>query len=794
MIVSLNWLKEYVELDSSVDVKEICDRLTMTGTKVEKYVKFGEKVDKVYAARVESVDRHPLDNDLKKLIVTTGEQNYSVVAKITDVQKGDVVPLALEGATIPNKEIKAQEIKSVLSNAMICHMNDLGLNKELYSMVKPSGLISLPKTTPLGMDINEVLGLGDYLIEFEITPNRPDCLAVEGLARELAITFGTTCKPLWQDKVVELKKVKEIDGLSVDIETTTCERYMANVAKNITITEAPYDMQIKLLKSGLSVKNNIVDITNFVMLEIGQPLHAFDKNAVGNKIIVKLAKEGQEMEMIDNETRVLSSNMMVISSDKANLAVAGVMGSLDSAIKPFTKNIVFESATFIRGSIRETTKRLGLRSDASHRFEKGLSAKLVESAMARVCDLMNANGYSEEMNCTVIDDNDTYTFENKIILDCDKINSILGLSLTEYEIVDILKGLNMKLEFGIITVPYYRQDVLRIEDLAEEIARIYGYEKLNSTLPVMSTTFANLTPMQKFEEELKTTVLNKGFNEIYTYSFFSEETLKKVTLGKNSELNNLIKLVNPLSIDFEYMRTTTIPHMLEALDTNYSKKNVSPKLFELARVFLDPKKIKDNELPTEEMRLSLGFYDNTLDFYYLKDVVMSILAKHKINPEIRRSEFAALHPGISADIYVGDKLLARLGKVNPKVIANYNLPENTYVAEIYIQNMLDLKVSEIKYKELPKYPAVERDIALVVDSKVLSSDLIKVMKNTSDLVEDVKLFDVYQGKQIAEGKKSLAYQIILRDLNKTLTEDEITKVITEILTNLNKEFEAEIRK
>ena len=528
------------------------------------------------------------------------------------------------------------------------------------------------------------------------------------------------------------------------------------------------------------------------MYEVGQPLHAFDLDVIGNNINVRQAKNNEEIEMLDNSTKTLDSDMMVIANDKEAIAVAGVMGGSKSSVTLNTKKIAFESATFVRGNVRNTAKKLNLRSEASSRYEKGLSSRLVLPAMARVVDLVNSLGISN-MNLEIIDIDNTSFIDSKVFIDYEKINNILGLSLNMEDIDNILKSLNIKVDIGIISVPYYREDITIIEDVAEEVARIYGYDRLLSTLPKTQETFAKFTPIQKLEDELKNICMIKGFNEIYTYSFFSKQTLEKATLGKDSKLNDLVKLSNPLSIDFEFMRTTTIPHMLEALETNSSKKNVDVKLFELGRVFLDSKNTSKGELVTEKNRITLGLYGNNFDFYYIKNIVMSIISKYKINTTIARSTNIILHPGMSADIFVSDKLIATFGKVNPKVISNYELPENTYIAEIHIDNLFYNKVNTFKYIELPKYPAVERDIALLTDDKVLSGDLITEMKQTSNLVEEVKLFDVYKDEKLGENKKSMAYKIILRDKTKTLNEEDITKVIDNILNNLKTKFNANIR-
>ena len=383
MNVSLNWLKEYVDLDENIGIQEIVDKLTMSGSKVEKFVKFGERVENVYTAMVTSISMHPVRNELKVVTVDMGGKFYKIVAKIPDIKVGDIVPVALENAKIIGKEVKKAEVDGIMSEAMICHILDLGLDKEMLPIVRQSGLIAFPNDVEIGKSVNDVLDLGDYIIEFEITPNRPDCLSVEGIARELAVTFGKQCKPLWQDKEVELLRTENIDGITVNINTENCNNYILNVANNVSIKDAPWDMRLKLMKCGYGTKNNIVDITNFVMLEMGQPLHAFDKNSLRGNIEVRQAKENEQIVLLDETKKELTSKDMVIADSNSAIAIAGVMGGLDSAVNNSTISVVFEAASFVRGSIRNTSKRLQLRTDASSKYEKGLPTELTKRAMQR---------------------------------------------------------------------------------------------------------------------------------------------------------------------------------------------------------------------------------------------------------------------------------------------------------------------------------------------------------------------------------------------------------------------------
>jgi len=794
MNVSLNWLKEYAKLDDNLDIKEITERLTMSGSKVEKYEKYGESTEGVYTGLVENIVKHPEDDTFNIVTLNLGDRTYTAVAKIPDIQIGDIVPVALPNAKIIGKIVKEDLVKGIKSECMICHILDLGLTKENFPIVKSSGLISFPKDVKIGEDVSKLIGLGDYVIEFEITPNRSDCLSVEGLARETAVTFGLECVELWQDKAVDLNNVQNIDKLSVKIETENCKKYVMGVAKNINIGTSPFEMQVKLMKSGYAVINNIVDITNFVMLEMGQPLHAFDRDILNKEIIVRQAYENEKIVTLDKVDRTLNTNNMVIADSEKAVAIAGVMGGLDSAISSKTTSVVIESANFVRGSIRNTSKKLLLRTDASAKYEKGLAPDLTEHAMNRVSYLINTLGVGN-ITPNVVNVNNYEQSDYKLEVYYNKINNIVGTNLSTTQINKILNNLNLKVTNGIAQVPYYREDIRIIEDLSEEIARIYGYDKLPSTMPTTAATFGGRTEKQIFEDKIKSLSIASGCSEIYTYTFFSLDTLKKAISEDNKKLYNLVKLENPLSKDFEYMRTTTVPHMLEALERNNLRKNNDVKLFDLGKVFLNAENILNNELCNEQLHLTLGMYGDNLNFYELKDIVSNILRNFKIEIDIVRSTETYLHPGMSADLLFNDEVVATIGKVNPKIIQNYTLPENTYIAIIYIEKIYENKISKIKYRELPKFPTVERDIAFVINEDVLSGDIVKEIKNIDkNIVENVSLFDVYQGNQIEQGKKSMAYRIRLRSNDKTLEDAEISAFMDNLFNMLNSKFKAEVRK
>ncbi|MDD3304095.1 MAG: phenylalanine--tRNA ligase subunit beta [Clostridia bacterium] len=797
MNVSLNWLKEYVDIDESISIKEITDRLTMSGSKVETYEEFGKKTKNVVTGIVEAISSHPSEESFKVLTMNIGSRVVTAVAKIPDVEVGDIIPVALPGAAIIGKEVKESDVAGVTSECMVCHIEDLGLDAKVLSWCKPSGLIAFPKDVKAGMDVNDVLGLGDYIIEFEITPNRPDCLSIEGMANELALTFGKPLPKVWQYTEPNLVKKDNVSGITVTIDTPNCKRYTMGVANDIIVKDAPYEMQLKLIKCGIRPINNIVDITNYVMLEMGEPLHAFDKEMLAsNEIVVRQAKEGESLETLDGIKRNLDSSMMVITNATKPVALAGIMGGETSGIHQNTKSVVIEAANFVRGSIRNTSRKLLLRSDSSGRFEKGLPIDLTVHAMNRVINLMNAT-VSGTISNGVIDIIKEEQTKKVIDLDYEKINRVIGTKISNDKIDQFLKAIRVEIKEGKAMIPYFREDLEIIEDLSEEIARIYGYDKLEAKLPSTELTFGGKTVEQKIADKLKEIAMANGYSEIYTYTFFSKDTLDRLGYSENNKVYDLVKLSNPLSKDFEYMRTTTVPLMLETLERNYTRKNEEVKLFELGKIFLNANNIQKGELVNEEQRLTLGAYANNMDFYDIKKVVENILNYYKILDKeydiTRIEEESEFHPGISAKITIKGEEIARFGKVSPLVIKNYTLPENTYIAIINFEQVIKYASEDYYFVEPPKYPAVERDISFVIDEDILTIQIEKALKQV-EYVEKVELFDVYQGKQIEDKKKSMAYKIFLRSLEKTLNEQDIVQSMTKVFDILENELKATIRK
>ncbi|MEG2310607.1 MAG: phenylalanine--tRNA ligase subunit beta [Clostridia bacterium] len=795
MNVSLNWLKEYVPLDENIKIKEIIDRLTMSGTKVEKYEEFGKITQNVFTGKVLDIKPHAEDKNLKILTLNLGDKILTAVAKIPDIEVGNIIPVALPGAKVIGKDIEVSDVKKIKSECMVCHILDLGLD-QTFPWVKPSGLLVFPNDVEVGKNVNDILGLGDYIIEFEITPNRVDCLSVEGIANELALTFNQPCKTLWHNIKPEFNTCDSVDNITVKIDTLSCKRYTMNVAQNVLVKDSNASIQLKLIKSGIRPINNIVDITNYVLLEIGQPLHAFDYEKLkSNNIIVRQARENEVIQTLDLQERILNNDNMVIANDSIPVAIAGIMGAEISSICRDTKTVVIESANFARASIRNTSRKLCLRTCASSNYEKGLPQELTAYAMNRVMNLINTTN-SGVMKNDVVDIYPIKQDEVNILIDYEKINKIIGTNIDKNNICKMLKSVALTIENDIAYIPYFREDLKINEDLAEEIARIYGYDKLDSKLPDTSLTFGEKTILQKMEDKIKEITMANGYSEIYTYTFFSKDLLERMNVAKDDIRYNCIKITNPLSSEFEYMRTTAMPLMLEALERNYTKKNLNIKIFELGNVFLDVENIQNNELCREEKVLTLGMYDEKLDFYDFKEVIESILKYYNIlslDYEIDRIvDKCEYHPGVSAKITIDNDVIAEFGKMSTKLILNYILPENTYIATLYFDKLVKYAKTKTIFKELPKFPAVERDIAFTIDEDILSYNIEKELLKI-DNIEQVRLFDVYQGTQIADGKKSMAYNLMLRLSNKTLEEKEIILIMNNVKEILANKFNAYIR-
>ena len=795
MKVDIEWLRDYSEID--VSSKELADKLTMTGSKVEGVETKGNDIKNVVVGKILDIKKHP---DADKLIVTQvdiGTGKVQIVTGADNVKVGDIIPIAKDGSELPGGvKIKKGLLRGEESCGMMCSIGELGLTLNEYPDQIEHGIMILPSSYEkfLGMDIVEVLNLKKEIIEFEITPNRPDCLSVEGLGRETAVSLGKEFKNIHKNlDELNIENKKEIGGLKVEIKAPDlCYRYVARVVKNVKIGPSPEWMRKRLNACGMRAINNIVDITNYVMLEMGQPMHAFDINSVeGKHIIVRRAEKNEEITTLDEQKRNLNEDMLVIADEKKPVAIAGVMGGLNSEIENNTEMVVFESAVFNGGSVRLTAKEVGLRTEASSRYEKGLSPENALRAANRAVELVKLIGAGEEVE-GVIDVYPTKQKENRIEIDPDRINALLGTDITRDEMDNIFKNLGIKVEGNIAIPPFFRQDIEGEADIAEEVLRIYGYDKLNSTLIQAETTVGGKNRAQKMEDNLKNLLKDKGFSEIYTYGFINEKDLEKCNLKEE----NKIKILNPVSEEFNIMRPSTIPSMLNAISFNAAQKNENVRLFDISRVYYNNQnQIQENKLPEEENILTIAMYGNC-DFYDIKGYVENVLKECNVKRyEIRKEESKlSYHPGRAANICVGKDTIITFGEIHPIVQENYGIGEKVYLAEIHTDKILKYAAKEKKYTPIPKYPAVERDIAIIVGEEVEVGEIERVIsKKCRKVLEELKLFDVYRSGKLGENKKSVAYAIKFRAEDRTLTEDEINTYMATIINDLEKELKANLR-
>jgi len=794
MKTPLNWLSDYVGLD--VTPKEFADGMTMSGSKVETVDYVGEGCKKVVVGRLISVAPHP-DSDHLQICMTDvgGERPLQIITGAQNVAAGDYVPVALDGSELPGgQKIKAGKLRGMLSEGMLCSIGELGLTEHDVPYAIADGILIFDRPWPLGTDICKVFGFDDYVVDFEITSNRPDCLSVLGIAREAAATFKKELKM----PPTECKNEDRDDDINryISVEVTDgelCPRYIARCVKNVKIAPSPDWMRQRLAKAGVRPINNIVDITNYVMLEYGQPMHAFDQSSVGgHRIIVRRANEGETLVTLDEIERRLDPSMLVICDDKQPTAVAGVMGGDFSGITDTTDTIIFESANFFGPSVRITSKKLGLRTEASSRFEKGLDPEMTLAAVNRACELV------EELECgTVVGgmiDVDSSSHQRRVLkLEPGKTNRFLGTDIKRGDMVAMLLSLGFEVSGDDITVPSWRADVEGFADVAEEIARLYGYNNIPTTLITAETTQGMRTESQKATKRAVSALLNQGMYEISTFTFISPRSYDKILLAADSPLRRCVTITNPLGEDTSVMRTTTMPSMMEALATNYSYRNESAALCELGRIYLPHESA--NELPDEKDILTLGMYGGC-DYFSLKGKVEAVfdemgITSYDIEPEKNDPSF---HPGRCARITVGGEPLAILGQVHPEAAANYGIGGECYVAMIDFETLLKNSCSEKQYKPLPRYPAVTRDLAVLCDAALPVAHIEHLIRARSGrLLEQLTLFDVYQGKQVPEGKKSVAYSLILRDENKTLAEEDIDRVISKVILSLKEELGAILR-
>ncbi len=795
MNLSKNWLSDFVDV-SDISVKDYCDRMTDTGSKVECFEELGADIENVVVAKILKITPHENSDHLQICQVDIGKEVVQIVTGAQNVFEGAIVPAAIPVAHLPGDiTIKAGKLRGVESNGMLCSIGELNLTEHDMPGKAADGILILDDdfADKIGMDIREALMLRDTVVEFEITSNRPDCLSVIGLARESAVSFGkqmTTHTP-----IVKCANDSDKIGnyLSVAIDAPDlCQRYMARVVKNVKIAPSPLWLRMRLRASGVRPINNIVDITNYVMLEYGQPMHAFDYACLdGSSIIVRRAADAEKFMSLDDQEHTLDNSMLVIADAKKAVALAGVMGGANSEIKDSTTTVVFESACFLGTSVRVTAKKNGMRTESSARYEKGLDPENCFAGVERACELVELLGAGEVVNEII----DVYPSKKEAtVLDFnpDVINTFLGTKISADEMVKILETLEFEVKDNKIIAPSFRADIGCMNDVAEEIARIYGYNKIESSSIRGATTQGGRTPKQKFEVAVENAMCGMGLNQIQTFSFISPKYYDKVRLPADSALRNSVVISNPLGEDTSVMRTTSLPSMLEVLARNYNFNNANVKLFEIATVYIPT---TSDKLPDENKVLAMGMYGDC-DFYTVKGVCENVLKLAAIEEYTISacSDNVSYHPGRCAKIYVGDKEIGIVGEVHPLTLKNYDIDIPVYTAELDFDAIFTLMNANKLYTPLPKYPATTRDFSFVCDEALEVGTVFAVAKRAGGkLVEDVSLFDIYRGPQVGENKKSVSVRVTLRASDRTLTLEEAEKAGSKILKTFENELGITLR-
>ncbi len=796
MKLPMQWIEEYSKIP--VTDQEYQDRMIMQGVAVEGIEPIAKEISGVVVGRV--LEATPMENSdhLSICKVDAGQDGLlQIVCGAPNVKAGILVPVALIGATLPGGfKIKKGKIRGTESQGMLCSATELQVPVDLYPSVGDEGLLIFREEYPLGADVKPILGIDDKIVDFDILANRPDCLSLWGIARETAVAMGT-------DFVKPQITVKEAGGninnhLTVEVkDTNLCKRYMAKVIQNIQIAPSPFWIKKYLHGAGIRSINNIVDITNFVMLETGHPMHAFDLEKVNDrKIIVRRAEEGEKLVTLDEKERILSGSELLICDGQGPTGLAGIMGGMDSEITSNTKTVVFECASFDYANTRVSSRKLGLRTESSGRFEKGVYPHTVKEAMDRACQLVNLLNAGEVVEGVI----DIYPQKEepvKIVANIEKMNHRAGVQVSKEEMIDILHKLHFEVkdqgENLLVTVPIFRHDVEGEADICEEILRVYGFDHIPSTLLRGEITQGGKSPRMRQKDQIDRVLNGLGYFEMMKYSFISPKSIEKLGLDKQDRRTNPIKIMNPLGEDTSVMRTTLVPSMLETLAYNQHQGNSSARLYEVAPVFSKESTTKEG-LPLEIQTLSMGSHGKEEDFFSLKGVLLALLKHFGVQGQLKAQGEAYHHPGRCASLYVDDRRLCVFGQVHPEVMDNFEISQRSYIAEVDLQLLLNITKPMGQVKALPKYPAITRDLALVMGEEEPIGEVMETMeKSGGKLLESCQLFDVFKGKQLGEGMKSAAFALVFRSEDHTLTEDEITKVVDKILKACQERHNAKIR-
>ncbi len=796
MDLPINWLKSYVDYDAST--ADFIEDITMTGQKVESVRRLAGDITGVISGKVLQIEKHP---DADKLVVTqidvgNGEP-LQIVTGAPNLKVGDIVPVAMVGATVYHgnsiEKIKKGKLRGVPSNGMLCSIEELGFTRNDYPEAPEYGIYVFKDEVPLGEDVKKLLEMDDEIVEFEITNNRPDCYSIIGLARETAATYRKELK------YPEIKLEEKGEGNSkdyIDVEILNpelCPRYIGRVVKNVKVEPSPLWLRHRLTAAGVRPINNIVDITNYVMLELGQPMHAFDIDTIDEaKIIVRNAKEGEKITTLDGQERQLDPSMLVISDCNKAVAVAGVMGGENSKVSPNAKAILFESANFNGASVRVTAKKLGLRTDASAKYEKNLDPNLSLDAVNRAVQLVEMLGCGEVCPGMV----DCYPNKREpwtVEYSTEGINKLLGTELSEKEMIDLLALVEVKADGKKAVIPTFRPDLVAQCDLAEEVARFYGYNNIATTLSTGTPTVGKKSFSQLVEDKIANTMVAMGASEAKCFSFESPKVFDKLNIPADSKYRKTVSISNPLGEDFSIMRTIPVNGILTSLATNYNRRNPSAVLFEMGKVYL-PEELPLKKLPVEEKTLTIGMYGNG-DFYDIKGMVDALADTLNTELDYTPEEgIPYMHPYRTAKIYIGDEYLGYVGQIHPDTAQNYSVATECYIAVLSIDLLIQKAAFDRQYTELPKYPSIQRDIAMLVKEDVTVKQIESIIKaKGGKLVESVKLFDVYKGKQITSGYKSVAYSISFRAADRTLTGEDVNPPMDKIMKELSEKLGAQLR-
>ena len=798
MNTPLSWIKAYVP-DLECTDQEYMDAMTLSGTKSEGFERLDADLDKIVVGQIEKIEKHPDADKLVICQVNIGTETTQIVTGATNVKEGLKVPVVLDGGRVAGGhdgkktpggiKIKKGKLRGVESNGMMCSIEELGSTTEFYPEAPENGIYIFDDSVEVGADAVEVLGLHDTVFEYEITSNRVDCYSVLGIAREAAATFR---KPFVAPEVKAVGTTGDVnDYIKVEVkDAELCPRYCAKVVKNVKIAPSPEWMQRRLSACGIRPINNLVDITNYVMEEFGQPMHAYDLSTIkGNKIVVRRAEDGEKFTTLDGQERTLDRDMLMICDEEKAIGLAGIMGGENSMITDDVQDMLFEAACFDGTNIRLSSKRVGLRTDASGKFEKGLDPNNAEAAINRACQLIEELGAGEVVE-GMVDFYPEKKEEHQIKFDPDYVNNLIGFDLTEEEMISYFPALELEYdkETKMITVPTFRQDLIGMCDIAEEITRFYGYDKIPTTLPSGEATSGKLSEKLRIDELARSVALYCGFSQGMTYSFESPKVFDKLLLPEDSELRKTVTISNPLGEDFSVMRTTSLNGMLTSLATNYNRRNKDVRLFEMGNIYI-PKALPVTDLPDERMQFTLGFYGDG-DFFTMKGVVEEFLGQVGIDKDISYDAKAGktfLHPGRQANVVYNDTVIGYLGEVHPTVCENYNMKTRAYVAVIDMPYIYEMANFDKKYEGIAKFPAVSRDISMVVPKEILVGDIEAVIKQRGGkILESYSLFDIYEGDQIEKGFKSVAYNIVFRAKDRTLEENDIAGAMKKILNGLER--------